>query len=179
MLRQVSPQLPAEAGGGPDLALIQPLQHLPEDVFGIVQVGLHLQGVVDAVVTLLEQQPVRDFLRILVMHPAQGLDKAVGDQGSGGDDHLQPAPVDHLADEQAHLGHAHGPGEGAHHGAVGVPQHGLQDVGRLPQTAAAEGGPPHGPEELIEILNGVKVQGRQGRQAVLGPIMQILKFPAH
>ena len=96
------------------------------------------------------------------MHPAQGLDKSVGYQGSGADDHFKPTPVDHLADEQTHLGHAHGPGEGADHSAVGVPQHSLQDLGGLPQTAAAEGGPPHGPEEFIEILDGVKVCAASG-----------------
>ena len=47
---------------------------------------------------------------------------------------LHQAGIDHLADDQAHLGDAHGPGNGHHAGAVGVVGHGPQDLKASPSS---------------------------------------------
>jgi hypothetical protein len=54
-----------------------------------------------------------------------------------------------------------------------------QDLGGLSQTAAAERSLAHGRQELVKILDGTYIQGLQGSQAILGPVMKILVLPPH
>ena len=89
---------------------------------------------------------------MLVVDAADGLRQAVGHDGPGGDDDLHEAGIDHLADQQPHLCHAHRPGDREHAGAVRVVGHGPEDLEGLAQLAAAEGCLGHPLEEIGEAL---------------------------
>ena len=55
----------------------------------------------------------------------------MGHQRPRGDNHIEPAPVDHVTKHEAHLGNTHGPGKRPHHRDPRVLDHGRQDLGRL------------------------------------------------
>jgi hypothetical protein len=82
---------------------------------------------------------------------------------------VDPASLDHLAEQQALLGDRHRPRDRDHPIAGLIPHHRLEDVGRLAEPAPPEGGLPHGAQQPIDAGRRHRIEGRQRFQAILMP----------
>jgi len=163
-------------GAAHDLArehlLAQSVEGAPREFLDVVEVGLHLQGVVHAVVALLEQLLVRHPRVVAVVDEPHRLGQAVRHQRARGHDGLHHAFVDHLGDDLAHLGDGHGAGEGHHDLAVLVLDHGQHHFEGLAEAAAAEGGARHAAEEVGEGRHPIEVETLERDQAVVATVVE-------
>ena len=104
----------------------------------LVEVGLHFERVVDAVVAELEQRFVVLRRIVPVMSQADRLGKTVGNERTGGNDRMHQPSIDQVADDAALLGDRHRAGDGEHDTTIRVVRHLHEDVEGLAELAARE-----------------------------------------
>jgi hypothetical protein len=129
-----------------------------EDLFhyhlDVIEVALRFERVIDAVVPGLVEFFVIHCRVVAVMGLAGGLDQAVRHQSAGGDDGLDDAVVDKIANDETLFSNGHGAGEGHHHETVFVARHGLKNISALAELAAGERGLAHGADQLADRRRG-------------------------
>ena len=107
------------------------------------------------------------------MHAARSFDKAVRHQGASGDDGLEHALLDHVAQHQAHFGNGHGPRKSANNKALRAGNHVIEDIGGFADTAAAERRPAHGLDEVGDAVYLCQIQGHGRFEVVREAIVQL------
>lgn len=158
--------------GGQGLLRLDPLHRLGNHLLHVVQVGFHLQGVVDPVVALLEQLFIGHGRMVPVMGLADRLAQPMRDQGAGRDDRLHHPMVDHRADDLAHLGNGHRPGQSQHNETIGILDHRPEHFVGLAQAAAPESGLAHGGQQTIERGDLVRIERLKRLESILRPIAE-------
>ncbi len=132
-----------------------------DEVLPALQVGLHFHRIVDAVVAPAIELLVWDLWIVPIMDAAGGFGQTVGHDRAGADDDVGQRAVDHLAQNEPHLGHRHGPGHGHDDGAIRVGGHGRENVKGLAQFAPAKGGASHPPQKIGKTAYAPNVEGFQ------------------
>src|SRR5271170_67779 len=80
--------------------------------FNVVEIGLRLERIVDAIVTSLKKLVVVHLGGIVTeMRKTGGFDEAVGHERAGGDDGLDDAALDKITEHQAHFSDGQRAGE--------------------------------------------------------------------
>ena len=138
----------------------------------MIEVLLRLQRVVHAVVAGLVEFHVIHPWVVAVMLATRGLDQAMGHERASGDDGIDDALINEIADDEPLLGHGHGPGQGHDHEAIFVARHGFQHIGCFTKLAAGKGGIGHASNQVIGSLNLPEVEGEDRRELIFGGVVQ-------
>ena len=107
--RERLPQFTGQDLGGKRLVLIHPSHRSGDDMLNIVEVGLHLQRVVDSIVALLEQLFIGHGRMVPIVCFTNRLGQPMGNQCTSRNDTLHHPMIDHRTDNLAHLGNGHRP----------------------------------------------------------------------
>ncbi len=161
---------------GQQRAFRNAVEHGGDDLFGVVEILLELERVVDAVVALREEFLVVHRRAVLVVRHARGFDEAVGHQRAGRDDRLHPAAVDHLADHETLLCDRHRSRDGEHAKAVAVAHHGFEHVGGFAEVATAERRRGHAAHQRVHRSGRRDVERAQRFEPVVGAAVQVAKL---
>jgi len=147
--------------------------HLMDDALDVIEALLEFQRVIDPVVALVVELLVVHGGVVLEVRATRGLDEAVRHEGARGDNDVDPAVIDHVAEHEAHLRDGHRAREGADYEAVLVLDHRLQHVGGFAQRAPGKRRMGHRPEELVRGVDGTEVQRLECLEAVGDAIVQL------
>ncbi len=149
-LVQGASDLAVELVGAQRLIVVPSLVDGADDLLHVVQIGLRLERVIDAVVSGLVQFHIVHLGVVAEVLASGSLDQPVGHQRAGGDDGMDEAMVDQIGDDQALLRYRHRAGKGHDDETVFVAGHGFKHVGAFADLASGEGGVAHRCDQVID-----------------------------
>ena len=162
MLHQVLAQLQAQTARRKSLVRIPLREHLLEDLLDVLEVRLGLERIVHPDYIPFRTAPRRPFRPVLVVFQPSGLDEAMSHQCASGHDGLHESPVDHLADDQTHLGDGHRSRKGQDDGTLRIASHVHEGIDSFTELASAEGCTRHGLGDIVEVLHLGEVERNNG-----------------
>src|ERR1700722_15529249 len=170
---QVFPDSVVEFVRAKYFAGVPTLQYLKHHFLYVVQIPLRLQGVVDAVVTLLVEFDVRNFRVVTKMGAPGGFHQPMRHEGAGRDNCIDNATIAQLCDDKALLRHGHGSRQGHPHETVFVSGHSFQHVDGFAELAAGKRSLGHRSQQVIDRVYFFEIERLQWNQLVLNRIVKM------
>src|SRR5277367_1347618 len=141
--------------------------------FHVIEIGLRLEGIVDAIVTGHKELVVVHLGGIVAeMRKTGGFDETVGHERAGGDDGLHDAALDEVAKYQSHFSDSECSGKSHNDETVFVARHGFENVCSITNLPGGVRGGTHCSHKFVDGSTFGKIKGEDGAQLVLDGIVQ-------
>jgi hypothetical protein len=144
-----------------------------DDFFDVIEIGLGLEGVVDAVVAGEKEFLVVHLGGIVAeVRAARSFDEAVSHESAGGDDSFDDAGLDEVAEDETHLADGESAGESHDDEAIFVAGHGFEDVGGVTDLPGSVGGVAHGAYKIVDSFDFGEIERVDGAELVFDGIVE-------